>query len=95
MFIGLSSGLAWLAWTVGTPVIMISGFTKPWYEFSNNYRIHKDDVCNGCWNDVDIKFDNSNWMFCPRNRGFICSKAILPKDVTDVVKKVIQKKEVK
>jgi autotransporter strand-loop-strand O-heptosyltransferase len=24
-FIGLSSGLSWLAWAVGTPVVMISG----------------------------------------------------------------------
>ena len=26
-FVGLSSGLAWLAWSAGTPVVMISGFT--------------------------------------------------------------------
>jgi hypothetical protein len=32
-FIGLSSGLSWLAWAVGTPVVMISGFTHPTNEF--------------------------------------------------------------
>src|SRR5262249_30979910 len=32
-FIGLSSGLSWLAWAVGTPVVMISGFTHPINEF--------------------------------------------------------------
>ncbi len=28
-FIGLSSGLSWLAWAAGVPVVMISGFTHP------------------------------------------------------------------
>jgi autotransporter strand-loop-strand O-heptosyltransferase len=33
-FIGLSSGLAWLAWAAGTRVVMISGFTHPTNEFA-------------------------------------------------------------
>ena len=33
-FIGLSSGLSWLAWSVGTPVVLISGFTHPTNEFT-------------------------------------------------------------
>ena len=33
-FVGLSSGLSWLAWAVGTPVVMISGFTHPTNEFA-------------------------------------------------------------
>ena len=28
-FVGLSSGLSWLAWAAGTPVVMISGFHAP------------------------------------------------------------------
>ena len=28
-FVGLSSGLSWLAWAAGTPVVLISGFTHP------------------------------------------------------------------
>ena len=28
-FVGLSSGLAWLAWAAGAPVVLISGFTHP------------------------------------------------------------------
>jgi autotransporter strand-loop-strand O-heptosyltransferase len=38
-FVGLSSGLAWLAWAVGTPVVMIGGFTHPTNEFSTPYRV--------------------------------------------------------
>ena len=29
LFVGLSSGLSWLAWAAGAPVVMISGFTHP------------------------------------------------------------------
>ena len=39
-FIGLASGLAWLAWALGKKVVMISGFSEPFEEFqSNNIRI--------------------------------------------------------
>jgi autotransporter strand-loop-strand O-heptosyltransferase len=88
MMITISSGLAWVSWAVGTPVVLVSGFTKPWLEFKSNCtRIYNSNVCNGCWNDSNITFDASNWMFCPKNNDFICSKAIQPKDVIDGVKK--------
>jgi len=91
MVITVSSGLAWVAWAVGTPVVMISGFTKPWNEFSsNNVRIHNSTVCNGCWNDPDIIFDASNWLFCPKNNDFICSKIIQPRDVIDAIKPLMK-----
>lgn len=91
MMITISSGLAWVSWAIGTPVVMISGFTKPINEFKTNIiRIHNSNVCNGCWNDPNLTFDSSDWMFCPRKMGFICSKAILPKDVIDAVKKFMK-----
>lgn len=91
MMITISSGLAWVSWAVGTPVVMISGFTKPFNEFqSNNIRIFNSTVCNGCWNDLNITFDASKWNFCPKNKDFICSKAIQPKDVIDAVKKLMK-----
>jgi len=36
MFIGVSSGLAWLSWMVGTHVAMISDYTPPYHEFKSN-----------------------------------------------------------
>lgn len=40
-YIGNSSGLSWLAWALGIPVILISDFTPPYHEFQNNcYRIY-------------------------------------------------------
>ena len=91
MMITISSGLAWLSWAVGTPVVMISGFTKPFNEFNSNViRIHNDNVCNGCWHDSNIKFNNSDWMFCPRKNNFICSKSITPDEVINSIKKLIK-----
>lgn len=73
-FIGLSSGLAWLAWACHKPVIMISGFTKPYNEFETPYRVINESVCNGCWHEE--KFDPKNWLWCPKNKNFECSRAI-------------------
>lgn len=75
-FIGLGSGLSWLAWMVNKPVILISGFSDPISEFYTPYRVHNKSVCNSCWNDTDFKFDSSKWDWCPRNKEFECSKQI-------------------
>lgn len=88
-FIGLSSGLSWLAWAVDVPVIMISGFTKKFNEFQTPYRVINENVCNGCWNDPSCEFDKSNWFWCPRNKDFECSKKITPEMVIEHIKKLI------
>lgn len=49
LFLGLNSGLAWLAWAHGTPVVMISGFTKFFAEFPC-YRVWNPHACTGCFN---------------------------------------------
>jgi autotransporter strand-loop-strand O-heptosyltransferase len=75
-FIGLSSGLSWLAWALGKPVVMISGFTDPKNEFYTPYRIINKNVCNSCWNDKNFTFDRKDWHWCPRNNNFECSMSI-------------------
>lgn len=75
-FIGLGSGLSWLAWACGKSVVMISGFSDPKSEFYTPYRVHNKNVCNSCWNDNELNFDKSNWLWCPRNKNFECSKEI-------------------
>ena len=79
-FIGLSSGLAWLAWACHKPVVMISGFTKSFNEFNNPYRVINESVCNGCWNNTQFKFDPGDWNWCPINKNtskqFECYKKI-------------------
>lgn len=79
-FIGLSSGLSWLAWALNKKVVMISGCTSENNEFKeNNYRVINKNVCNGCLNDSSIDNEKNiakTWKYCPRNKDFECSKEI-------------------
>lgn len=69
-FIGLSSGLSWLAWAMGKHVVMISNFTESDHEFTSNCtRITNKKVCNGCWNSPLFKFDKGDWDWCPLHKG--------------------------
>lgn len=83
-FIGLSSGLTWLAWAMGKKVVMISNFTEAWNEF-DCYRVTNPNVCNGCWNNPNFKFDAGDWLWCPVHKGtnkqFICHTSITPEMV--------------
>lgn len=66
--IGVSSGLSWLGWACGVPVVLISGFTNPITEFKTPYRVFHDGVCNSCWNDPHIEW-NMNETVCPRKKN--------------------------
>ena len=83
-YIGLSSGISWLAWAMGKPVVMISNFTEEGHEF-DCIRITNKDVCNGCWNKPMFMFDKGNWNWCPEHEGterqFECHKSITVEDV--------------
>ena len=77
-FIGLASGLSWLAWGCNVPVVMISGFSHPNIEFPTPYRVINYNVCNSCW----ATEHKDGWEFwtCPRHkdtpRQFECSVMI-------------------
>ena len=89
-FIGLSSGLAWVADAVDCPVVMIAGFTQDWHEFYTPYRVANRFVCNGCFNDIRVfyLFDN-----CPYHkdtpRALECQKKISPLMVINAIKRLI------
>jgi autotransporter strand-loop-strand O-heptosyltransferase len=91
-FVGLSSGLAWVAWAVGTPVVMISGFTHPNNEFFTPYRVFNHHVCNSCWNDPRVMFDHFDFMWCPRHKGtdrqFECTRLITVDHVKSVIRTI-------
>jgi autotransporter strand-loop-strand O-heptosyltransferase len=91
-FVGLSSGLSWLAWAVGTPVVMISGFTHPTNEFATPYRIINYHACNGCWNDPLAPFDRGDFLGCPRHkdtpRQFECTRLITAEHVKAVIRSI-------
>ncbi len=88
-FVGLSSGLAWLAWAAGTRVLMISGFTHPSNEFATPWRVHNWHACNSCWNDPKLRFDHKDFLWCPRQAGtprqFECTRLITAEHVVNTV----------
>jgi autotransporter strand-loop-strand O-heptosyltransferase len=88
-FIGLGSGLSWLAWAVGKPVVLISGFSMEFAEFNTPYRVINKNVCHGCWNDPSCTFDKGDWRWCPRKKDFECTKQIYAEDVIKMIDKII------
>ena len=90
-FIGLSSGLSWLAHGLDKRVVMISGVTTKDNEFNTDcIRIHREDVCNSCFNNPEkFTFDPGDWFWCPENKGtpkqFECTKKISAKQVMDTI----------
>jgi autotransporter strand-loop-strand O-heptosyltransferase len=91
-FIGLSSGLSWLAWAAGIPVVLISGFTHPTNEFTTPYRVINWHVCNSCWNDPRVRFNHHDFMWCPRHAGtarhFECTRLIAAEQVIQTIETI-------
>jgi autotransporter strand-loop-strand O-heptosyltransferase len=90
-FVGLSSGLSWLAWSLGKQVGLISNFTEFDHEFLTNcIRITNNKVCHGCWNKPDVVFDKGDWNWCPEHKGtdrqWECHKAISSESVIKAIK---------
>jgi autotransporter strand-loop-strand O-heptosyltransferase len=80
-FIGIGSGLSWLAWALETPVVMISGFSEAYSEFEDCERISPPkNKCSGCFNR--IRLNGGDWEWCPdhkdTDRMFECTKSITP-----------------
>ena len=92
-FIGVGSGLAWLAWCCNIPTVMISGFSHPTSEFFTKYRVINYGVCNSCWNDLNCHINHKDPMWCPRHRKdekvYECSRAISPKMVKTTIDRVM------
>jgi hypothetical protein len=90
-FIGVGSGLSWLAWACEVPVFLISGFSESYTEMSlNTVRIvAPKGACSGCYNRH--LFDKGNWNWCPdyknTERQFECSRLITSKTVIDELEK--------
>jgi autotransporter strand-loop-strand O-heptosyltransferase len=92
LFVGLSSGLAWLAWAAGCPTVLISGFTHPTNEFATPYRVINWHACNACWNDPRLRFDHKDFLWCPRHKGtlrhFECTRLITPEHVIQTIRRI-------
>lgn len=92
-FVGLSSGLSWLSWGVGTPVVLISGFSLPNMEFYTPYRVINYHACNGCFSDSSLEFVHHDFSWCPRHkntdRQFECTRLITAGQVNAVIDRLM------
>ena len=91
-FIGLSSGLSWVAWAMSKPVVLIAGGSAEKQEFYTPYKVINYEVCHCCAGDPDCEpFDRGNWTWCPKHGGtereFECSRKI----TFEMVKKQIDR----
>jgi autotransporter strand-loop-strand O-heptosyltransferase len=93
-FIGIGSGLSWVAWALKTPVVMISGFSEAYSEFKDCERISSPkNKCSGCFNRV--RLDAGDWEWCPDHKGtdrmFECTKSIKPDIVIAAINHQLEK----
>jgi len=91
-FVGLGSGLSWLAWACELPVVLISGFSEEYSETTlDTYRVINKNVCTGCFNRY--RLNASDWNWCPDHqnteRQFECTKSITPQMVIDKINQII------
>lgn len=87
-FVGLSSGLSWLAWAYKVPVVMISNFTKKQNEF-DCLRVENLNVCNGCFNIFpNIKSDCPGFNLTSRSNE--CHLSITPQMVIQKINEAIE-----
>jgi autotransporter strand-loop-strand O-heptosyltransferase len=92
-FIGIGSGLSWLAWAMNVPSVLISGFSWPGTEAvdQNSVRVFNPDVCNGCFNRA--RLDAGDWNWCPDHKGthrqFECTRNISGKQVIEACNQIL------
>ena len=91
-FIGLGSGLSWLAWACKLPIVLISGFSEKWAETTlDTYRVINESVCHGCFNSD--RLDAGDWNWCPlhknTDRMFECTKQISSDMVIKQINRII------
>ena len=91
-YIGLSSGISWLAFAMRKIVFMIANFSTKDHEFQNDcIRITDESVCHGCWNNPMHRFNKGDFFWCPENedtpQAFECHKVITADRVINEIKK--------
>ena len=91
-FIGVGSGLSWLAWAINTPVVLISGFSESYTEFEDCERVSTPEGnCTGCFNREWL--NPGDWEWCPDHkntpRHFECTKSIKPSQVLKSIQNIL------
>lgn len=91
-FVGVGTGLSWVAWACNIPVILVSGFSESYTEMQSCIRIDAPvGKCRGCFNRH--KLESQDWWWCPDHKGtprqFECSRFISSSRVIDSLKQII------
>ena len=86
LFLGLASGLSWLAHHCGAKVVTIDGITQDFAYFKCT-KVQNKEVCNGCWNDLSFEYTGQA-NYCPRNKDYECTKMITPEMVIKEIEKI-------
>jgi len=86
-FMGLSSGLSWLAWALNKPAVMVVGSISERFHFKNPYLVQNKNVCHACWDNYNANF--KDWYWCPENKDFECTRQITPEMVIEKIDKLI------
>lgn len=101
-FIGIGSGMSWVARACGIPVILISGFSLPFAEFETDYRIISYKGCYGCYNNklyddvfsqkktIEEKKKLKGCFFQNTPKEFECSKNISSTMVIKAIKRLVE-----
>ncbi|HWP01547.1 MAG TPA: autotransporter strand-loop-strand O-heptosyltransferase [Methylococcus sp.] len=92
LFIGVGSGLSWLAWAVGCRTCIISGFSLPYTEMQDCIRVFpQGPVCSGCFNRY--RLDAADWNWCPERRDtpgmFECTRSITGRQVVEAIERYL------
>jgi autotransporter strand-loop-strand O-heptosyltransferase len=89
-YVGLNAGPSWIAYALGKPVIMLTGVSEEWNDFPNPYRIAiNNEVCGiGCFNDPTLPISR-DWLWCPRDKDYICTGNITEQMVMDMIDQVM------
>jgi autotransporter strand-loop-strand O-heptosyltransferase len=89
-FIGLSSGLSWLAWAMGIPTFVVEGAVSLATMPSEVVKVDSSlYVCRNCFSRY--RFRTDKWDWCPDHqedtRRFECTSSISASEVINAIKK--------
>lgn len=87
LFVGIGSGLSWLAWACNVPVVLISGFSDDYTEFTCSRVTTPKGFCTGCFNKEKLNIHDWNW--CPYEKKFECTRTITSEMVIKEIDKHI------
>lgn len=98
-FIGIGSGLSWLAWALYKPVVLISGFSAPYTEMVQSDSVVRigtpegQNLVTGYFNTHKLDAADWNWFPFPELKGtdrqFEDSKSITSEMVINKIQKFI------